>query len=104
MVDGIKTQDFCFVDVDLSGNVVSYVALNTGTCENLYLPKNTRDIVTDRVYERLTEQQKDGLADFQIKDIIISKDEHDAWIAVVFVMLFYNDESAVGIQCKVPIV
>ncbi len=50
--NGYKTQDFCFVDMDTNGKIISYVAMNQGSFDNIdmtHINKEYIDLYLDSV-------------------------------------------------------
>lgn len=103
LVDEIITQDYCFVDVDSYGNVISYAAPYVGTCDELCLTKINRDDVIDKAYNKITDEQKKELLKTEVKDMIVTKDDNNAVVMVVYMVLYYRDGSMMSTQYDVLI-
>lgn len=88
--DGYKTQDFCFIDTDSNGNIISFAAMNQGSFDNIDL-KNVKQNKIDKHIDNLY-QHDSNIKDYGVVDIIATLDEENKIVFCVSVEITYIDK------------
>lgn len=89
--DGYKTQDFCFVDLDVYGNVLSYAAMNQGTFDNVDLSVVKEEKIQDYVINYINSEFNHEVWHWSIADVIAVTNEKSEPQMMIFIDLEFMD-------------
>lgn len=73
--NGFKTQEFCFIDLDLEGNVISYAAMNEGTFDKVDLSGVKQGDIEAYIAQEVTAVWGSDVQGWEIEDMIAVLDE-----------------------------
>lgn len=95
--NGFKTQEFCFVDLDSEGNVISYAAMNEGTFDNIDLSDVSQQGIEAFIAQEINAVWGDSVKTWEIDDVIAVLDEETEKPQMqISVIITFTDETMSG--------
>lgn len=95
--NGYKTQEFCFIDLDSEGNVMSYAAMNEGTFDKIDLSGVKQKDIENFVEQEVNAIWKSYVQIWKIDDVIaVLNKETGKPQMQISVIITFTDETMSG--------
>lgn len=101
LINGYRSGDFAFVNMDKDGSITGYAAPYVGLFDNLEIPKIDENKLISTVEEQIKSQYGE-IPSYKIENKIINVDKNGKW-QMVFMVLF-EEEFKEGQQYTVDII